>query len=355
MSSACEQELVTIIWSGIDQHGALGQAHREQPSQWRIAHRLVVLATPFGVVARGQPQGALDPEIEHPGIRQPAGAGADEIRRPHHGVAVDPRRVDRGFRRRRGGVRSRLSGPSRRRRSPNPGAPPPGLRPPGGRRPRRPSTSTRRACWQARVPRGAALRARACARRRVHGYAPRHARRGRLADRPRETCSEVRTELSRPLTGTVWRNCTELSLARQGPWADSVREGSSPCRSKVIASPSLVERVRRAAAWPFRVAATRATLNALAAMDGRELADIGLTRSDLRDVSALALDHDPTALLARRARERRRSAFAPPTAPTSGRMAARPGPESVRLRTLKLSGAPYRQPAFAGGKASKGN
>ncbi len=82
--------------------------------------------------------------------------------------------------------------------------------------------------------------------------------------------------------------------------------------------PSLVERVRRAAAWPFRVAATRATLNALAAMDGRELADIGLTRSDLRDVSALALDHDPTGLLARRARERRRNAFAPPTAPSRG-------------------------------------
>ncbi len=82
--------------------------------------------------------------------------------------------------------------------------------------------------------------------------------------------------------------------------------------------PSLVERVRRAAAWPFRVAATRATLNALAAMDGRELADIGLTRSDLRDVSALALDHDPTALLARRAQERRRNAFAPPTAPSRG-------------------------------------
>ena len=49
-------------------------------------------------------------------------------------------------------------------------------------------------------------------------------------------------------------------------------------------------------------------------MDGRELADIGLTRSDLRDVSALSLDRDPTALLARRAHERRRGAFAPPTA-----------------------------------------
>ena len=40
-------------------------------------------------------------------------------------------------------------------------------------------------------------------------------------------------------------------------------------------------------------------------MDRRELADIGLNPSDLRDASALPLDRDPTALLARRARERR--------------------------------------------------
>jgi uncharacterized protein YjiS (DUF1127 family) len=71
--------------------------------------------------------------------------------------------------------------------------------------------------------------------------------------------------------------------------------------------------LRRAAAWPFRVAAARATLTVLAGMDRRELSDIGLTPSDLRDVSALALDRDPTALLAARACERRRCAHAPPT------------------------------------------
>ena len=43
----------------------------------------------------------------------------------------------------------------------------------------------------------------------------------------------------------------------------------------------------RAAAWPFRVAAARAAMRKLAGMDNRELADIGLIRSDLRDVSAL--------------------------------------------------------------------
>ena len=71
----------------------------------------------------------------------------------------------------------------------------------------------------------------------------------------------------------------------------------------------------RAAAWPFRVAAARATLRALGQMDRRELADIGLTRCDLRDASALPLDRDPTGLLATRARERLAHALtAPPTA-----------------------------------------
>jgi hypothetical protein len=49
----------------------------------------------------------------------------------------------------------------------------------------------------------------------------------------------------------------------------------------------------------------------LANMDRRELADICLSPSDLRDASALPLDRDPTALLAARARERRRDAFGP--------------------------------------------
>jgi uncharacterized protein YjiS (DUF1127 family) len=67
---------------------------------------------------------------------------------------------------------------------------------------------------------------------------------------------------------------------------------------------------RRAAAWPFRVAAARATLRTLANMDRRELADIGLNPSDVRDATALPLDRDPTELLARRVGERRRDAFA---------------------------------------------
>jgi uncharacterized protein YjiS (DUF1127 family) len=79
---------------------------------------------------------------------------------------------------------------------------------------------------------------------------------------------------------------------------------------------------RRLATWPFRVAAARATLRTLANMDRRELADIGINSSDVRDASALPLDRDPTDLLAARARERRRDAFWPSPSPrTRGRAA----------------------------------
>jgi uncharacterized protein YjiS (DUF1127 family) len=71
---------------------------------------------------------------------------------------------------------------------------------------------------------------------------------------------------------------------------------------------------RRAAAWPFRVAAARATLRTLANMDRRELADIGLNPSDLHDAWALPLDRDPGELLARRVRERRASLVPAPRA-----------------------------------------
>jgi hypothetical protein len=57
----------------------------------------------------------------------------------------------------------------------------------------------------------------------------------------------------------------------------------------------------------------------LANMDRHELADIGLRPSDLCDASALPLDRDPTELLARRARERRRDGFGPPPSFRAGR------------------------------------
>ncbi len=94
---------------------------------------------------------------------------------------------------------------------------------------------------------------------------------------------------------------------------------------------------RRAATWPFRVAAARAALSTLAKMDRRELADIGLTCCDLNDASALPLDRDPTGFLARRAHERRRDAFGPPPSSQAGRsplddLGGRSGRERPRPR-----------------------
>jgi uncharacterized protein YjiS (DUF1127 family) len=51
--------------------------------------------------------------------------------------------------------------------------------------------------------------------------------------------------------------------------------------------------VRRALAWPARVAEARRTLALLGRMTDRELSDIGLLRSDLTDCAALPLDEDP--------------------------------------------------------------
>ena len=56
--------------------------------------------------------------------------------------------------------------------------------------------------------------------------------------------------------------------------------------------------------WPARIAENRRVLAALGGLDDRDLADIGLSRQDLRDVTALPLGLDPTPILATRAAER---------------------------------------------------
>ena len=52
--------------------------------------------------------------------------------------------------------------------------------------------------------------------------------------------------------------------------------------------------------WPARVGAARRTMSDLARMSEYELRDIGLTRSDVNDATALPLDADPSSLLVRR-------------------------------------------------------
>jgi uncharacterized protein YjiS (DUF1127 family) len=71
---------------------------------------------------------------------------------------------------------------------------------------------------------------------------------------------------------------------------------------------NLAAAVLRLILLPARLMAARAVLAQLAALDGRELADIGLSRSDLRDATALARGADPTHFLAERAGDRRASA-----------------------------------------------
>ena len=60
--------------------------------------------------------------------------------------------------------------------------------------------------------------------------------------------------------------------------------------------------------WPARVSEARRTMSDLARMSEYELRDIGLTRSDVNDATALPLDADPSGLLVRRRAWRERPA-----------------------------------------------
>lgn len=68
----------------------------------------------------------------------------------------------------------------------------------------------------------------------------------------------------------------------------------------------LADALRRALSWPARVGAARRTMVQLARMSDHELRDIGLSRQDVSDATALSLDEDPTALLVRRRAGRER-------------------------------------------------
>jgi uncharacterized protein YjiS (DUF1127 family) len=63
----------------------------------------------------------------------------------------------------------------------------------------------------------------------------------------------------------------------------------------------------RVLTWPARVGAARRTMSQLAGMSEYELRDIGLTRSDVNDATALPLGADPSGLLVKRRAWRERS------------------------------------------------
>jgi uncharacterized protein YjiS (DUF1127 family) len=79
--------------------------------------------------------------------------------------------------------------------------------------------------------------------------------------------------------------------------------------SFTLSTSHAAEALWRILTWPARVSAARRTMSGLARMSDYELRDIGLTRSDLNDATALPLDADPSGLLVKRRswRERRAS------------------------------------------------
>jgi uncharacterized protein YjiS (DUF1127 family) len=70
--------------------------------------------------------------------------------------------------------------------------------------------------------------------------------------------------------------------------------------SFTVSTSHAAETLWRILTWPARVSAARRTLFELSRMSENELRDIGLTRSDLNDTTALPLDADPSGLLVRR-------------------------------------------------------
>ena len=69
---------------------------------------------------------------------------------------------------------------------------------------------------------------------------------------------------------------------------------------------ALARALLRALAWPLRVYEARRIMLQLGSLGDHELRDMGLTRLDLQDASALAFDADPSLALRRRVEERRR-------------------------------------------------
>ena len=99
------------------------------------------------------------------------------------------------------------------------------------------------------------------------------------------------------------------------------------------------------ALWPLRVAAARATMKQLAALDARLLADLGLTPADLNDATALPLVSEPGLFLAARV-DGRRVAHPALGGPSAG--GTRDGFEDRRLNRLSLVGTGWLASRAAG-------
>jgi uncharacterized protein YjiS (DUF1127 family) len=100
--------------------------------------------------------------------------------------------------------------------------------------------------------------------------------------------------------------------------AESSKTFTAPVAQGLIALAGIV--VRRMKQFA-RAARHRHDAAMLAGLDDRMLADIGLTRGDLRDAFSQPLWQDPTAVLVSRVGERRASRQRPVPAPAASRRA----------------------------------
>jgi uncharacterized protein YjiS (DUF1127 family) len=105
--------------------------------------------------------------------------------------------------------------------------------------------------------------------------------------------------------GTIVINGASVA-ARMRKTAASNTNERNPLRKGALAfSASCLGALRRSLLWFLRVLDARRDFDVLSGMSERELKDIGLTRADLGDVTALPFDASATDFLAARVEERR--------------------------------------------------
>lgn len=97
-----------------------------------------------------------------------------------------------------------------------------------------------------------------------------------------------------------------FALMSRSPASRPGTPSLAPMPTAASTARRLAKAVSRALLFPIHFYEARARFAEVARLTDHELADIGLSRSDVSDVSALPRDVDPTGELARRAETRRR-------------------------------------------------
>ncbi|MFI4997990.1 MAG: DUF1127 domain-containing protein [Hyphomicrobiales bacterium] len=113
------------------------------------------------------------------------------------------------------------------------------------------------------------------------------------------TVSQGRHHLERPRRALEARPSPEAPRPHRRYALEGVSRHSTLSR--------LLSWLKTILSWPLRVMAAQRELEVLAGMSEHELKDIGLTRSDLGDATALPADASPTGFLASRIEERYRA------------------------------------------------